>query len=398
MRRLLSIPLWFFFVASIIGVLLRWQVVSPIDGFHYMNFLHAHSHIMFLGWVFNVLYIGFVINHIPSGEQLIFKRIFIFLQVLTLGMLISFPLQGYGLYSIALSTLHTLVTGVFVYLFFKKTKGVNSTSLWFAKAALIFCVVSAIGPFSLGYIVANGSSKTHWYNYSIYFYLHFQYNGFFLFSVISLFAKTVEVKHEIFLKRIKSLGKPFVIVTYPLYLLSVLYANPGIVFNIISGTAATAQVVIVFMIIQSVIQYRLIQTTARPLKPYFVIVTLLFIVKVILQLLSAFPAFALMAYEFRPIVIGYLHLVLLGLISIPLLIWYHQSGLIKSYFHISMLVLVAIFIVMECLLLFSPWWQKIESIASPSFLLLICAVLLSGCCMTFALSVNVKPDKSHHAL
>src|SRR5688572_29855994 len=107
MLRYARIPLLFLFIGTLLGVFLRWQFISATPGVNYSFVLHGHSHIMFLGWIFNALYVGICYNHIAAEETKFFRILFIALQVLVVGMLIAFPLQGYGFYSILLSTLHT---------------------------------------------------------------------------------------------------------------------------------------------------------------------------------------------------------------------------------------------------------------------------------------------------
>ncbi|MBA4054858.1 MAG: hypothetical protein C0490_09115, partial [Marivirga sp.] len=63
MQKLFSIPLIFFFIASCIGLMLRWHFVSAISWLKYPYWLHAHSHIMFLGWIFNALMLAYLYNY-----------------------------------------------------------------------------------------------------------------------------------------------------------------------------------------------------------------------------------------------------------------------------------------------------------------------------------------------
>src|SRR6187401_3648361 len=114
MRGYYRVPLLFLLIGSLIGVFLRWQFISPTSGVNYIFFLHAHSHIMFLGWIFNVLYIAFVTKHVDENGDKFFLSLFWVLQVLNVGMLISFPLEGYGPFSILFSTLHTVGAILFV--------------------------------------------------------------------------------------------------------------------------------------------------------------------------------------------------------------------------------------------------------------------------------------------
>src|SRR5690606_3730360 len=108
MKGYFKIPPLFFFIAAGIGVLLRFHFVMPVDGLQYPFWLHTHSHIMFLGWVTNALFLFFTESFIGNTQKRKYKVVFILIQILLAGMLVSFPLQGYGLIPIVLSTLHTV--------------------------------------------------------------------------------------------------------------------------------------------------------------------------------------------------------------------------------------------------------------------------------------------------
>jgi hypothetical protein len=357
------IPLLFLFIGSLLGVLLRWQFISTTPGINYSFFLHGHSHTMFLGWIFNALYIGFVSNHILERDQHFFRRLFIALQVLVVAMLISFPIQGYGSFSILFSTLHTVGALIFLFQFFRCTRSITATSLWYARIALLFFIMSAIGPFALGYLTSIGLGQTNWYFFSIYFYLHFQYNGFFLFGVMSLFFNVIEEKKIPFDNfKAKRMGLIMAIACVPAYLLSVLWANPGYLFNVIGALSAATQIVAFIILLTLVIDIRfeLRKHIPRATRILLCIASFAFALKLILQLLSAAPDVARMTYELRPIVIAYLHLVLLGMISICLFAWYLEQNLIqRSSARQAIDLYILSFLGMEGALILSPWWSSI---------------------------------------
>lgn len=198
MQKYYSIPLIFFFIAASTGLLLRWHFISPLEIVRYPFLLHAHSHIMFLGWIFNAFYLSYVDSYVKAKWSSRYRWLFFSLQALVVAMLISFPLQGYGLSSIIFSTLHTIVAVVFIVRFFrdlKQTSSKNSASAWFVKISLAFFLLSGLGPFALGFIMANGLGQSNWYYFAVYFYLHFQYNGFFLFGILGLFFKLLEERN-----------------------------------------------------------------------------------------------------------------------------------------------------------------------------------------------------------
>lgn len=394
MVKYIRLPLLFFFLAALLGVFLRWQFILPTPGIHYTYFLHAHSHVMFLGWVFNALYIAFTLGHIRQNEQKTFELIFIMLQLLVVAMLISFPMQGYGMFSIIFSTLHTLLAVTFIIIFYRKTKNADTGSVWFARTSLLFFLISTVGPFSLGYLMANGLGQSQWYYFSIYYYLHFQYNGFFLFGVFSLFFHLLERKQFRYdVQKAKTIGRWMATACVPTYLLSVLWAKPGLAFNVIAGLAALAQVYALGLLIIFLNKNPVKKYFSKPVYFYLIIGLSAVILKVILQLLSSLPAVAAMAYEFRPIVIAYLHLVLIGIISIILLAWYADMNFINQNSTKKNFALFLIaFVGTEIGLILQPWWGRFASIValpSAQFLLLF-SVLLWLSCFLFYISRNQK--------
>ncbi|MCU0355278.1 MAG: hypothetical protein MUD08_16310, partial [Cytophagales bacterium] len=101
-------------LAAGIGVLLRYAQVWPMpDGFNYRFWLHAHSHVMLLGWLFNALFANLLAAFVPPDRQPRYRTLFWVLQAAVLGMLLTFPVQGYAAFSIAFSTLHMVAAYVF---------------------------------------------------------------------------------------------------------------------------------------------------------------------------------------------------------------------------------------------------------------------------------------------
>jgi hypothetical protein len=361
--------------------MLRLHLIAPVSFINYSNLLHGHSHIMFLGWVFNVLYIGFVSNYMLVSKMKAFIRLFWILQIVTVGMLFSFPIQGYGVYSIALTTLHTLLSFVFIALFFINSQKDASPSLWFAKMSLILFVISAIGPFYLAYLMMTDPTNMLWRNYSIYFYLHFQYNGFFLFGTISLLLRMIEKYGADFSSSFILKGKWLAFATVPTYFLSVLFSNPGIIFNVIGGLAALAQVVL-FTMILTVLQSKwhfIRYAFPKYTRPFIVIAFVSLGIKFFLQLVSAVPAAAQLAFDLRPVVIAYLHLVLVGVITLNLLVWYHSTAKFRVKTNMIFIIFTLSFFLMELTLVAMPWWTIENVLPSPMFLLFVIAVVLSIC-------------------
>ena len=401
MRKYYRIPLIFVLLASLLGLFLRWQFSAPTSGIRYSFFLHAHSHVTFLGWVFNVLYLSILEHNVSGQYHKRLLRIFILLQTLVVAMMISFPIQGYGAFSIVFSTLHTIAALILVPLFFIHTKRDLRVSTWFARAASVFFFISAAGPFSLGYLMGSGLGQTNWYNFSIYFYLHFQYNGFFLFGIFSLYYQLLEEKKIRFsYSQAKTFGRWMAIACVPAYTLSTLFARPGIAFNLIGGGAAVIQMIalIIFLADARILKQALRTNFSSLTYKIFQLALCALVLKCLLQLASAHPQVADLAYYMRPVVIAYLHLVLVGIITLFLLVWYVEKKLVSiSIATLSIILLLAGFIGSEVCLVLSPWWSFVAAdLLQPPVLIFVFSVLMVLAFALFYLSfikAKVHPDQ-----
>lgn len=335
------------------GLFLRFQLIAPVEGIVYSYLLHGHSHVMFLGWVLNALIIAFTIEFIEVKN---FRVIFWFLQCCVAGMLVSFPLQGYGGFSITFSSLHTLGVFVFIALFFRSSKNKTSLSLTLAKAALLFFALSSVGPFVLAYLKAHALDHSNFYRFAIYFYLHFQYNGFFFFGVLSLLMKLGEDKMTRQQLRAARLGShALILFCPPAYFLSILWSQPQLIFNVIGFVSALAQLIGLYFVLRPLKKLLPQLNLSQPEKLLLSLSFVAVILKSILQLISAYPAAALFANEFRAIVIAYLHLVLVGFISLFLIAWLMTKRVIEPRAPWAVRFILSGFIGSEILLGISPW-------------------------------------------
>lgn len=360
--KLLRVPLAFLVVASILGLILRYEQFAPHREVVYAYLLHAHSHVMFLGWIFNVLLLAFTIEF---AEVRWFRLLFWFLQGCVAGMLISFPLQGYGAFSIAFSSLHTFGTLVFILLFFKATAGKSSLPLTLAKTALLFFVLSSIGPFALGYLKSHGLDHSNLYRFAIYFYLHFQYNGFFFFGILSLIATLADDGLEqTGIRRFRMACYVLIGACVPAFALSTLWSKPPLVVNLIGFIAGAAQLAALYLMWPPIKRLVHQLKTAGSARILFLLSFMALALKFILQLFSAFPVAAEFANEFRHVVIAYLHLVLVGFTSFFLFGWLIHKKVIPAAVSWETGVLITGFTFSQVLLAVSPWSEGIFNITT----------------------------------
>lgn len=195
----IKISLINFLVVALVGVLLRYKINFPLPVVNYKFLLHAHSHFAFAGWVTQILMaliVQYVYEHNNSINLSHYKKIFRGNFITAYGMLFSFPFQGYGLFSIIFSTLSVFVSYFFIAFVWKDLKHLvdKGYSKAWIKASLLLYTLSSLGPFALAYLMANQISGQDLYFGAVYFFLHFQYNGWFLFACFGLFFNYLQKK------------------------------------------------------------------------------------------------------------------------------------------------------------------------------------------------------------
>ncbi len=324
-----------FTVLAAVGVLLRYKILFPLPAVDHKHLLHGHSHFAFAGWVTLALYIGIIHILQPNEKQTKqFSRILWLQQLSSYGMLFTFPFMGYAAPSIAFSTLSILVSFWFALIAWGMIR--NNINLSFEKkwfyAALICNVASALGTFALAFLMLNKIMHQSWYFGSVYFYLHFQYNGWFLFTILGLLFVYAgkwmsivqkQVTHRFFVLLIISL--------VPAWFLSMMWMRLPNWMHYAGAAAAIIQLFAVYLFIGLAYELKhILQSTIHPLVKWLWSFSILaFIIKIILQAFSAIPELNKYAFGIRPIIIGFLHLVLLGFVSIFILGYFAQSQLVS---------------------------------------------------------------------
>lgn len=313
-RRLLLFSVFNLLLTSIIGVILRLYPLLSIPFVQYKNLLHAHSHFAFGGWAMPIL-LTIILKYFPELTRRIpyrhLRNISVSILFSAYGMLLSFPFRGYAVVSIGFSTFSILAVFYMSAELWKAAKGFNTTSVLFLKAGLVYLAISAIGPFATAPLIAAGKAGTSLYYNAIYFYLHFQYNGWFSFALLSVLYKMMEKNGPAV--HGKLVYHLFTIACIPAYLLSTLWSQPHEIFYVVAMIAGVMQVIGLIFLLKDLKQFEWKKDFVDLLLKTAIF---LFILKNALQLLSAVPAIADLAYSHRNFIIAYLHMVLLGFISI----------------------------------------------------------------------------------
>src|SRR5215210_398988 len=188
MKKWYTVALFNLVVLALLGLTLRYKINFPLPIFHQENLLHAHSHFAFNGWIgfmLQLLILDEFADHYENAKRF-WDRFFIASTLVNYAMIISFAWVGYAGVSIVLSTIALWLSYVFAYKMYKTLSSVENKkiSIKFIKGSLFFLMLSSLGPYALAILIATKTGDAYSSHNALYFFLHFQYNGWFTFAVL----------------------------------------------------------------------------------------------------------------------------------------------------------------------------------------------------------------------
>ena len=323
-------------LVAVLGLTMRLKVLLPLPAVNQKFLLHAHSHFAFSGWVSHALMVlvtAWIFNRQPHEKPPRRYQLTFLLNLLAAyGMLIGFFFQGYGRYSIMASSLSVVASYIFAGICWRDLSKMRLASVahrWL-RAALVFLVLSSFGTFFLAYLMASHNTDSRLQLASVYFYLHFQYNGWFFFACMALIQHWLQ-QQAIHLKHAKTSYWLFALTCPVNYLLSILWWDmPGWLYVLLVVAVLLQSGGWIRWLSSLIANQRQIATRLSVLATWlFLGVAVAATIKFTLQGLSVIPALSKLSYSFRPIVIGYLHLVLLAVISLFIIAYGYAYGLLR---------------------------------------------------------------------
>lgn len=329
-HRYAWVPLLGLVTLSALGCLLRLQMVAPLP-INYRYFVHAHSHTAFMGWVYNALFLLLAALFFkPQERSLIFRRYFLWLQVGVVGMLVSFPLQGYGPAAIAFSTLHMAVTVAVAVTMLRHLRSQQQLSHRLLRWALAFQLLSGVGPLLLGPLAALGYKDSQAYQLAIYFFMHFQFNGWFVLGGLALLFRWLEAQgFDLRQWRKQWLVMLLAWTVVPAYAMSALWMEAGLWLQVVAMATGLLQVAGLVLLSATLAPARsLLLANAwagRCLKVWWLALAL----KYLLQLLGSVRPIDTWVTAHHGLIIGFIHLVFIGVATFLLLGFYLLLGWLR---------------------------------------------------------------------
>ena len=315
-----SLSLFFFCIAAALGLLMRAAFVVDLpEWIDYRNIRHTHSHVALLGWLFGIFFLAII--YIRNLDFSRYKTLYWLLQASVLGMLLTFPWLGYGSFSIFFLAIHI---GLSYFFAFRLWRDLNKSKektldILFLKSSLLFLVLSTLGTWALGPLSAMKMKGTAIYYAAIQFYLHFQFNGWFLFAMIGILLSLIRLhKIQLNIPTGQKFYRILVIATLCTYALSVTWSTPYFGIFMINSLGVILQLVALYLFIKLLNPHLTSIRQALPEKSlrFLTYALIALLIKTIIQTVVVIPAMAEVSYTIRNFVVGFIHLLMLGALSL----------------------------------------------------------------------------------
>jgi len=181
-----------FVVAGGTGVLYRAGLLFGLpSGLDFGNVRHAHSHLMYFGWVTPAI-MAMLAQRLPPSRRM--KQVIHALLILAGLAYVPFLLYGYGLaavgplrlpLSVILATANMIGWYVFAALYVRKRSALEpSAARWFWDAALMFLVVASMGAWGLGLVQALRPDNPVWFAATLHLFLDLFADGWLIMAVL----------------------------------------------------------------------------------------------------------------------------------------------------------------------------------------------------------------------
>ncbi len=355
MKHWFEITLSNLLIAAVIGVLLRYAFVNEIPFFEYKYWLHAHSHLAMLGWVYLALFTLVIRVFIPvqKTSDTTYRALFRATQLTVWGMLIAFIIRGYWAVSISFLIAHVLLSYMFVRIVWSDIREQTGISVVLLRMSLVFLVISTIALWSLPVFTVLSLRGTEYYYMAIQFFLHFQFNGWFTFCVLALLFRFLESKNIIIeKKKAKWFVNILILSCFFTYALAVAWSNPLPVIFVINSIGVSLQFLALLILAYLLYEHRssIMKVFKGAPRTFIFVAVGFFALKVIIQAAVVLPALAKVGYTIRNFVIGFIHLIQLGVVTMAIFGFAFQLGFINRAGHRGAKLVLAGFLLMELLL------------------------------------------------
>ena len=204
-RTLFLAALAVFLLAALTGAFMRFGILYGMAGLNYANVRHAHSHLMYFGWVTPAL-MALLAAHLPrltespvtTGRPPTPAMPRLITLVIGLGLLayVPFLLFGYSSaeigaarlpLSVMAASLNVLAWYAFAVLYRRQTAGAPpGRPLWLWNAAVAFLLLATLGVIGLPIVILTGVEDPFWSLFFTHLFLDLFSEGWLVLGVLGL--------------------------------------------------------------------------------------------------------------------------------------------------------------------------------------------------------------------
>lgn len=313
------------FLVAVLGLLMRLKVVFELPWLNQKHLQMGHAQFAFQAWISQLLIVLLVgcialqlqpeklkkINRLLFAHQAM--NLIVLFLTLWLGMsLVAFllPLLLFGIQAMLLWQLYPV---------FRECSKNAARWLQWANVFLVFSYLASVGlglTFGLGKMTIDSYLGWH------YSHLHFQYNGWFWFAAIALLVNQLNSRNFV-LKNEGTIRHMMVFATAAGLFLSLLWLKLPPLLEVLAAVAALVQLFAWLLFVAALRKYLLKVDAVRGYHWLLLLIAVAVSLKQLMQPALLHDTMAAWAYGFRPVIIAYLHLVLLGIFSLFLLFYSH---------------------------------------------------------------------------
>lgn len=330
-NQLLKIGLYNLVIVALLGVLMRYKIGFELPIVNQKNLQLAHSGFAFSGFISIVIMVLMVKTNLNwlSVSQVKFLEIQISLSLFAAYIAcLALIFWGYSLFAVVFQVAGLLFNLLFIIAFFKTLhKHPNKDTANWYRAAGVFFFISVFASLWLIYMMFSGNKTQHTYLGATYWFLHFQYNGWFFFACMGLFFQWLD-HLNIVTKLNRTTFLYFSISCIPAYGLSALWLNLPVWLYVFVVISTVMQCIGIIKLLSLAFNKKIVHSISqsRVVQLLFIFSFGALLVKILLQMGSTIPFLSKLAFGFRPIVIAYLHLVLLAFTALFLIAYVHLTA------------------------------------------------------------------------
>ena len=321
---------------ALLGMVLRSKMVFALPFINYNHLLEAHSHFSLGGWATLAIMTLSVSELLPESfnSKPIYQWLLGSIFVCAWCMLITFLLWGYSAISTASSVFFIVLNYFWGGIFLKdflKTKTESSVRL-LALSSVLCLILSTFGLLIVSYIYFSKSFDAILYRNALFTYLHFLYNGFFTLAIFALLFNHISQKiTEKARKNIRRFSMAVSVSVIPSLFITYLWQDPNMWIRLIAIIGCLLLLLCFYLFLITSISLKPNYRNERLVMRFLILISMVsFMLKIFLQSFTVFPEIGNAIFGNRPVIMGFLHMVFLGFVTLFILAYFIKQGILNS--------------------------------------------------------------------